>query len=178
MSARSLIRRPRTPRAAARRALRSAALACALAAGCGGADDADELQLVLDPTLPELRGSFDLTGEVALPDGLPAGAFVYLGVTRGRPLEFGVSDEQVAGLTRAGLARVRFRLRGLSRGRYAVFAGVDLNRDTRVDESEPGGYFDGTTLAPLRDPASARLVELDPVAAPLSFGIGVPPPGR
>ena len=68
---------------------------------------------------------------------------------------------------------VLFQVQNMDRGEtFGLFLGVDLNDDGQLGSGDLAGYYDGTTLAPILDPAGMRLFPLRQSLTGMSFGVG------
>jgi hypothetical protein len=140
--------------------------------GCGSDGDASRFALTLDPALTPLMGFLDVRGEIKLPAPMPRGKTATLGVTRGRPTTFAVSDVMVTGNAPLETSAIEFTLRSLAPGPYTIFLGVDLDGDGAFGPGDMAGYYDGSPAAPLQDPSVARILDLKNHREQIDFGIG------
>ena len=150
--------------------------ACAslLLCACGAADESDELVLTLSPQNPDRIGFITVTGTVTATPSIAKGARVVFGITEGRPIAMGSFDEFVEARAPAATDTISLRIQNLRAAEaYSFFVGVDTNGDGAIGPGDSGGYYDGSTVLPFTDPATARLIPLRRNESNLDFGIGV-----
>lgn len=128
----------------------------------------------LSPRSPDLMGLITVTGTVNVSPPVPAGARVVFGITEGRPSATAVFDDFVEARAPVETDTIGLLIENLRAAEaYSFFVGVDLNGDGTIGVGDLGGYYNGSTVLPFVDPASAQLIPVRRRLDGLDFGIGL-----